>query len=84
MKFRNKIYPAFLFPFSIINLMISRSSLKIGHAGSKTKSLCKISLKHYSASRGHSFVLIFKDLYQNFWLDNVSVRLECGACRVKN
>ena len=63
--------------------MISQSSLKIGQSGSKTKSLCKISLKHYSPSRGHSFVLIFKELYQNFWLDNVLVRLECGACRLK-
>ena len=37
----------------------------MGHVGSKTRSLCQISLNPYSPIRGHSIALIFKELYQN-------------------
>ena len=38
-------------------IMISRSGLKLGHVGSKTRSLGQILEKPFVHSRGHSFVL---------------------------
>ena len=46
-------------------LMISQSSLNMGHVGSKTRSLCRISLKPCSPSQGHNFSSIFLEFYQN-------------------
>ena len=50
-------------------LMISRSSSKLGHLGSKTRSPCQISRKSYHSS-GHIFEAIIMNLAQNFCLDD--------------
>ena len=43
----------------------SRSNLKLGHVGLKTRSLGQILEKLCVHSRGHSFGSIFMKLYQN-------------------
>ena len=58
--------------------MLSRSSTNLGHVELKTRSLCQISLKPYSTSRGHTFALIFKELYQNICLDDILVKRNVG------
>ena len=50
-------------------LMKSRTSLKMGHVGSKTRSLGHISEKPYAHSRGHIFSPIIMKLGQNVCLD---------------
>ena len=46
-------------------IIISRSSSKLGHVGSKTRSLGQILEKPCVHSRGHSFDSKFMKLYQN-------------------
>ena len=46
-------------------IITSRSSSKLGHVGSKTRSLGQILEKPYVHSRGHSFDSKFTKLYQN-------------------
>ena len=46
-------------------IIISRSGLKLGHGGSKTRSLGQILEKHSAQSRGHSFNSKFMKLNQN-------------------
>ena len=49
----------------LLIIIISRSGLKLGHVGSKTRSLGQILEKTSVHSRGHSFDLKFTKLYQN-------------------
>ena len=49
-------------------IVISRLSLNMYYVGSKTRSPDKIPLKPCSPSRGHSFALIFMELYQKVCL----------------
>ena len=49
----------------ILIIIMSRSGLKLGHVGSKTRSLGKILEKPCVHSTGHSFDLKFTKLYQN-------------------
>ena len=44
-------------------LVISQATLNMGYVGSKTRSLGQIYFKPCSPSRGHSFALIFIELY---------------------
>ena len=46
-------------------ILISRSSSKLGHVGSKPRSLGQILEKPTVHSRGHSFDSKFMKLYQN-------------------
>ena len=46
-------------------IIISKSSSKLGHVGSKTRLLGQILEKHCVHSRGHSFDPKFMKLYQN-------------------
>ena len=62
--------------------MKSRTSLKMGHVRSKTRSLGQISEKPYVHSRGHIFSQIMK-LGQNVCLGEISDRFENGSCWVK-
>ena len=65
-------------------IIISRSYSKLGHVGSKTRSLGQILEKHCVHSRGHSFDSKFMKLYQNAGDHNIKVNLETGSCWVKN
>ena len=58
-------------------LMISRSSLTMGGAGSKSRSLGQILEKSCLHSRDHTFGLIYFKLDQNGCLDN-SVNFDHG------
>ena len=64
-------------------LMISRSSSKLGHLGSKTRSPGQISGKSYHSS-GYIFEAIIMNLAQNFCLDDFEVMFETGLLGVKN
>ena len=64
-------------------LMISWSSLNMGHVGSKTRSLGQISLKPCSLFRGHSFASIFMKLHQNVCFVDILIKIEYGSCRNK-
>ena len=46
-------------------LMISRANLKMGHLGSKARSLGQIKGKPCQQSRGHIFEMIIMNLAQN-------------------
>ena len=46
-------------------IIMSRSDLKLGHVGSKTRSLCQILEKACVYSRGHNFDLNVMKLRQN-------------------
>ena len=54
-------------------LMISRSSLKLGHLISETSSPGQIKGKPCSCSRGHIFEVIIMNLAQNVCLDDFKV-----------
>ena len=58
--------------------MKSHTNLKMGHVGSKTKSLCHILEKPCVRSRGHIFSLIIIKLGQNVCLDKISHNFENG------
>ena len=49
----------------MLMIIISRSGLKLGHVGSKTRALGQILEKPCVHSRGHSFDSNFMKLYQN-------------------
>ena len=61
----------------------SGKSSKLGHVGSKTRSLGQILEKPCVRSRGHIFSLILMKLGQNVWLDEISDEFEIGSCGVK-
>ena len=64
--------------------MKSQTSLKIGHVGSKTRSLGEILEKPCVRSRGHIFSLIIMKLCQNVCVDEISDLLENKTCQVKD
>ena len=57
-------------------LMKSRTSLKMGHVRSETRSLGQILEKPCVRSRGHIFSPTIMKLCQNFCLDKISDELE--------
>ena len=67
-----------------IVLMKSHTNLKMGHVGSKTRSLGHILEKPCLHSRGHMFSLIIMKLCQNICLGEVLDMFENGSCLVKN
>ena len=64
--------------------MKSLTGLKMGHVGSKTRSLGQIFEIHCECSRGHIFSLIIIKIDQNFYLDEISDKYEYGSYLVKN
>ena len=65
-------------------LMKSRMSSKLGHVGSKTRSLGQILEKPCVRSRGHFFSPILMKLGQNVCLDKITNEFELASCGVKN
>ena len=61
-----------------------QNSSKMGHAGSKTKSLSQILVKPCVCSRGHTFSLIIMKLGHNVKLcrDEISEEFENGSYQV--
>ena len=59
-------------------LIKSRTSLKVGHVGSKTRSLGQILEKPCVRSRSHIFSPIIMKLWQNVCLDKILDELENG------
>ena len=68
----------------MLMIIISRSRSKLGHVGSKTRSLGQTLEKPCVHSRGHRFDHKFIKLCQNVTHYNVKVRVETGSGRVKN
>ena len=64
--------------------MISRTSLKISHVGSKTRSPDQILGKPCVRSRGHIFSRILMKVGQDVCLDDISDEFENGSRGVKN
>ena len=67
-----------------INRHKSRSNSKVGHVGSKTRSLGQIMKKPCAHYRGHSFDPKFIKVCQNVNPNRIYVSLEFGSCWVKN
>ena len=65
-------------------LIISLTSLKMGHDGWKTRSLGQILEKPCVSSRSHILYLILLKVGQNVCLDDIWVAFENGSCGVKN
>ena len=65
-------------------LIISRSSSKLGHVWSKTRSLGQILEKPFVHSKRHSFDPEFMKLCQIVNHHNILVKFESGLCWVKN
>ena len=65
-------------------IIISRSSSKLGHVGSKTRSLDQILEKPCVHSKEHSFDPKFMKLCQNVNHHNILVKFETGSSWVKN
>ena len=65
-------------------LMKSRTNLKMGHVGSKTKLLGQILENPSVRSRGHIFSPIIMKHGQNVFLDEISDTFENWSCRVNN
>ena len=61
-------------------IIISRSGLKLGHGGSKTRSLGQIVEKPCVHSKRHSFDTKFMKLCQIINHHNVKVMFEIGSC----
>ena len=59
-------------------------SSKLGHIGSKTRSVGQIIGKPCEHSRGHIFSPIFMKLGQDDCLDEISDEFEIGSHGVKN
>ena len=59
-------------------------SSKIGHVGSKAKSIGQILEKHCVRSIGHIFSRMIMKLGQNVCLDKILDELENGSCQGKN
>ena len=68
----------------MVVLMKSRTNLKTGHVGSKTRLLDQILEKPCVHSCGHIFSLIIMKRGQNVCLDEISDEYETGSCQVKN
>ena len=58
-------------------------SVKIGHVGSKTRSLGQVLEKPCIRSRGHIFSPIIMKRSENVCLDEISDELENGSCQVE-
>ena len=65
-------------------LMKSQISSKLGHVGSKTRSLGPVLEKPYVHSRGLIFSPAPNKLGQKVCLDEISDKLEFESCGVKN
>ena len=59
--------------------MISWTSSKMGHVGSKTRSLGQILEKPSVRSRGHIFSWILMKVGQDVCLDDISDKIENGS-----
>ena len=59
-------------------------STKMGHVGSKTRSISEILEKPCVRYRGHIFSLIIMELSQNCCFDEILHELKNGSCWVKN
>ena len=57
---------------------------KMGHVGSKTRSLGQILEKPSVRSRGHIFSWILMKVGQDVCLDDISDKIENGSCGVQN
>ena len=68
----------------MLMIIISRSSLKLGLVGSKTRSAGQIIEKPCVHSSGHSCDPKFMKLCQIVNHHNVLVKFEIGSCWVKN
>ena len=64
--------------------MKSRTSSKMGHVGSKTRSLGQILEKPCVRSRGHILSRILMEVGQDVCLDDISDEFENGSRGVKN
>ena len=64
--------------------MKSRASSKMGHVGSKTRSLGQILEKPCVRSRGYIFSRILMEVGQDVCLDDISDEFENGSRGVKN
>ena len=64
--------------------MKSRTSSKMGHVGSKTRSLGQILEKPCVRSRGHILSRILMEVGQDVCLDDISDEFENGSHGVKN
>ena len=58
-------------------------SSKMGHVGSKSRSLGQILEKSFVSFRGHIFSLIIMTLGQNVCLDKIWDEFENGSCGIK-
>ena len=65
-------------------MMKAQTSSKMGHVGSKTRSIGQILEKPCLRSVGHIFSLIIIKLCQNVCHDESSDQFENGSCQVKN
>ena len=65
-------------------IIMSRLSSKLGHVGSKTRSLGQILEKHRVHFRGHSFNSKFMKLNQNANDHNILIKFETGSCWIQN
>ena len=61
-------------------IIISRSGSKLGHVGSKTRSIGQILEKPCVHYKVHSFVSNVVKLCQNVNHHNISVKFETGSC----
>ena len=61
-------------------IITSRSSSKLGHVGSKTRSLGQIIEKPCVHSRGYSFYHKVMKICQNVNHHNILVKFETGSC----
>ena len=71
--------------FNLVRMFVMVKSMtisKMGHIGSKAKSLGQILEKNCVRSRGHIFCTIIMKLHQNILLDETSDEFENGSCRV--
>ena len=64
-------------------LMKSLTSSKMGHVGSKTRSLGQILEKPCVHCRGHILSPVFIKLGQDVFYDEILDECENGSCRVK-
>ena len=64
--------------------MKSQISLKMGHVGTKGRSVGQMLQKPCVHSRGHIFSQIIMKLGQNFCLDKILDNFENGSCWIKN
>ena len=68
-----------------MNVLIkSRTTLKLGHVWSKTRSLGQILEKPCVRSRCHIFCQILVKFSVNVCLDKISNEFEIGSCGVEN